>query len=382
MSPAHSVLALGAWLKNTACLWLDGQVHWSPVHGDLGTPAARVALEASVATLLDLAARSGRPVQALAHDLHPDFYSTHLALEVAARLNVPAFGVQHHQAHLAAVVAEHELGGPVLGLALDGVGLGHDGTAWGGELLWLEGPACERLGHLQPLLLPGGDRAAREPWRMAASVLHALDRSAEIPLRWGPVVGAARAERLRQMLDRRLNCPPTTSTGRWFDAASAALGLCLRQQEEAEAAIALEQAAARALAADPAIAPLPGAFLDTARRPWVLDLRHLWAGLLDARDVDVDRRAAAFHLGLADALAGWVVAAARERRLEIVCLGGGCFFNRILSDGVQARLREAGLRPFLPGAKGCGDAGLAIGQAWVAAQLLPAVTTREFPACA
>ncbi|HAZ60515.1 MAG TPA: hydrogenase maturation protein HypF [Gammaproteobacteria bacterium] len=382
MNGSPSVLATGAWLKNTACLWMNGQAHWSPVHGDLGTPEACAALEVSVDSLLALAKHSGRPVQAVAHDLHPDFHSTRLAVEVAEQLGVPAIGVQHHQAHLAAVVAEHRLEGAVVGLALDGVGLGDDGTAWGGELLWLEGAASERLGHLQPLALPGGDRAAREPWRMAASVLHALGRTAEIPSRWGPLVGSTRALGLVQMLERGVNCPATSSAGRWFDAAAAALGLCFEQQEEAEAAIALEQAAARALVADADIQPLPAAVRIDAGQPQVLDLRPLWAGLLDTPAAEVDRRAAAFHLGLAEALADWLVDAARARGVRNVCLGGGCFFNRILNERVQARLRAAGLEPFLPRAMGCGDAGLAIGQAWVALHRSRDHITEETPTCA
>jgi len=128
-APAR-VLAAGAWLKNTACR-LDGDtLRWSALHGDLGEPAARLALEQSVAELAALG-----PVDAVAHDLHPDFHSTGLALALAERLGVPAHGVQHHHAHIAAVQAEHGFTGPVVGLALDGVGLGLDGLPWGGELL-------------------------------------------------------------------------------------------------------------------------------------------------------------------------------------------------------------------------------------------------------
>jgi hydrogenase maturation protein HypF len=360
-----SVLAVGAWLKNAACLVLDGRAHGSPVHGDLSDPAACAALEASVQALVRQAADAGAPVQAIAHDLHPDFFSTQLAIATADALGVPAIGVQHHHAHLAAVIAEHGITGPVVGLALDGVGLGLDGTPWGGELLWLDGAQWQRLGHLQPLALPGGDRAAREPWRMAASALHALGRADEIVPRFTPVVGDAVASGVRQMLDKGLNCPLTSSAGRWFDAAAGALGLCHHQRDEAQAAIALEQAAARALSLRPDVPPLTGAVFHADGR---IDLRPVLAQLFDASDADL--AAAGFHLALSDALALALIAAARERGIRVATLGGGCFFNRILRERTVRRLVDAGLTVYLPGPPGCGDAGLAIGQAWVAAQQL------------
>lgn len=366
-----SVLAVGAWLKNAACLVLDGRAHGSPVHGDLSDPAACAALEASVQALVRQAADAGAPVQAIAHDLHPDFFSTQLAIATADALGVPAIGVQHHHAHLAAVIAEHSITGPVVGLALDGVGLGLDGTPWGGELLWLDGAQWQRLGHLQPLALPGGDRAAREPWRMAASALHALWRADEIVPRFTPVVGDAVASGVRQMLDKGLNCPLTSSAGRWFDAAAGALGLCHHQRDEAQAAIALEQAAARALSLRPDVPPLTGAVFHADGR---IDLRPVLAQLFDASDADL--AAAGFHLALSDALALALIAAARERGIRVATLGGGCFFNRILRERTVRRLVDAGLTVYLPGPPGCGDAGLAIGQAWVAAQQLKASRAR------
>lgn len=367
-----SVLAVGAWLKNTACLVLDGRAHWSPVHGDLSDPAACAALEASVQALVQQADDAGVPVQAVAHDLHPDFFSTQLAVATADALGVPAIGVQHHHAHLAAVVAEHSIDAPVVGLALDGVGLGADGTPWGGELLWLDGPDWERIGHLQPLALPGGDRAAREPWRMAASALHALGRADEIAPRFGQAVGETVAAGVHQMLDKGLNCPLTSSAGRWFDAAAGALGLSHHQRDEAQAAIALEQAAARALSRWPALPPLPGAVLQPDGR---IDLLSVLAPLFDARDADM--AAAGFHLALADALALALITAARDRHTRTAVLGGGCFFNRILRERTVRRLVDAGLTVYLPGPQGCGDAGLAIGQAWVAAQ--QRMTARQIP---
>ena len=245
-SAGPTVLACGAWLKNAACLLQGGRVHWSPVHGDLGDPANCVALEDSVTALL---AQAGTTVAAVAHDLHPDFFSTQVALRAADQLGVPAIAVQHHHAHIGALMAEYGLQRPVLGLALDGVGLGSDGVAWGGELLWLDGASWQREGHLQTLALPGGDAAAREPWRMAASVLHAVGRGDEIAARFAGAVGNTAAQTVQTMLARNVNCPRATGAGRWFDAAAGALGISVKQAFEAEAAIALERLAADYLAA-------------------------------------------------------------------------------------------------------------------------------------
>lgn len=372
------VLAFGAWLKNSAGLLEGDRFLPSALHGDLGTPEACIALERSVQALV---AAAGGPIEAVAHDLHPDFHSTRLALHWAERLGVPAIGVQHHQAHLAVLQAEAGLvDGPLLGLALDGVGLGTDGTAWGGELLRLDAHGgFERLAHLPPLALPGGDVAAREPWRLVAAVLHALGRGDEIEPRLAPVVGAAAAQGVRTMLARGLNCPASTGAGRWFDAAAGVLGLSVRQREEAEAAIALERCAAAWLARHPEGEAGVGPRVregDGERR--VGDLGGaVWAlfeALLavDGQDAEAcGRGAALFHAGLADALADATVAAAARDGLHDVAFGGGCFFNRLLSQRLSARLTAAGLRVHRPQAVSCGDAGLALGQAWVAAATTP-----------
>ena len=384
-----TVLALGAYLKNAACLrYDDGRVHWSALHGDLGTPAACAALEASAEELLQ---RAGRRVDAIAHDLHPDFHSTRLALALADRLGVPALGVQHHHAHVAVVAAERALAGPVVGLALDGVGLGGDGTAWGGELLRLEDAGFTRVAHLWPLALPGGDVAAREPWRMAAAALHALGRGDEIAPRFGPGVGAPLARGVAQMLARGLHCPPTTSAGRWFDAAAAALGLCLRQAHEAQAAQALEQAATRWLQGQ---APPDGSTLrddalrcdelaprDAAGR---IDLRPLFARLVElGAQHDAGRGAALFHLVLAEALARAAGDAAAASGVRQVALAGGCLFNRLLGERLAVLLARRGLEAMLPHSVSCGDAGLALGQAWVAERRLAeaSAATQESAAC-
>lgn len=386
---APAVLALGAWLKNTACLLPlqpGAAPLWSPLHGDLGDPRACADLQASV---LALQAR-GHRVVAVAHDLHPDFFSTRLARQLAAALGVAAVGVQHHHAHIAAVLAEAALqqpdadARPVLGLALDGFGLGPAGEAWGGELLWLHGARWQHLGGLWPLALPGGDAAAREPWRMAAAALQALGRAAEIVTRLGPLAGALKAAGVARMLQQGLHCPPTSSAGRWFDAAAAALGLHAgRQAHEAEAAMALEQAAQRALASQPADALAPPAGIVAADRQGQLDIRPLLARLFDlpaeADAAQRDAAAAGFHLGLADGLAGWAADAAAAHGTTTVALGGGCLANRVLTTRLVQQLHTRGLQVLRPRQWPAGDAGLALGQAWVAAQPLRAAPTSTPP---
>jgi hydrogenase maturation protein HypF len=367
MSPQlPTVLACGAWLKNAACLLSPGAAQWSAVHGDLSDPQACRALDLSARALLQAAPQ---PVAAIAHDLHPDFYSTRLAITLAQELGIPAIGVQHHHAHIAAVMAEYDVTEPVIGLALDGVGLGSDGLAWGGELLWVAPQSWQRLGHLSPLALPGGDVAAREPWRMAAAALHALGRTDEIGPRFAPVVGKTAADLVQRMLTRSLHCPATSSTGRWFDAAAGALGLGIRQSHEAEAAMALEQLAQAWLGQHGSPAIDHGLNLSD---PSQLDLRPLLAQLLETplRDGGVPAAAAWFHLALADALADWAALAAQRRQVQTVCLGGGCFLNQLLTRRVTAKLQARGLRVLLPQQHSCGDAGLALGQAWVVAHHL------------
>ena len=370
------VLAVGAWLKNAACRLTAGRATLSEVHGDLGDPRACAALEASVAALVRGAPH--RPT-AIAHDLHPDFFSTRLAWRLAAEWGVPAIGVQHHHAHIAAVMAEHGLRRPVIGLALDGVGLGSDGTAWGGELLRVGAGDWQRLGHLWPLRLAGGDAAAREPWRMAAAVLHALGRADEIPQRFAGVVGPAVAQGVQHLLVQGLHSPPTSSTGRWFDAAASALGLAVKQSHEAEAAIALEQAAARWLDSGREPALLGRAIIGS---DGVLDLRPLLAPLFDQSPDAVEAAAAGFHAALAEALADWAAAAAERCDIDTVCLGGGCFLNRLLTGQVTRHLQARRLRVLRPLQHTCGDAALALGQAWAAALQLHALPESERTPCA
>ncbi len=372
LAEALPILALGAWFKHAACLLADGRAQFGPNLGDLDNADACRAVEPAALALL---AQAAAPVRAIAHDLHPDFHSTRVACALAARLDVPAIGVQHHHAHVGAVLAEHGRfdARPVLGLALDGVGLGTDGEAWGGELLWVAGGECVRLGHLRPLRLPGGDRAAREPWRMAAAVLHASGRGDEIARRFARQPAAAM---LAQVLARPALCPPTSSLGRHFDAAAGLLGLCEVMQDEAEAAIALERLAASTAApavdrGDWRILTDAAGTVAPALPRLELDLHPLLLRLAD--EPDAARGAACFQATLAAALVDWIEAARRLTGGATVVLSGGCLHNRLLADALHSALPAQGFEVLGAHRLSPGDAGLALGQAWVALHQLASI---------
>ncbi len=347
-----SVLAVGAHLKNTICVTRGDEAFVSEHIGDLDDAETREAFEDSIERLLSLLEVEPAFV---AHDLHPDMASTRFAMALAAARNVPAVAVQHHHAHVAAVVAEHGVREPVLGVALDGVGFGPDGSAWGGELLVVDGARMQRVGHLAPLPLPGGDRAAREPWRMGAAVLHRLGRGAEIARRFGR---HAPASQLSHLIDRAVNCPPTSSMGRLFDAAAALLGVSERSRFEAEAAMRLEACARRAQAS-------PIADLWRIDACGVLDLLPLLARLADW-DNHVDRGAALFHAATSRAVSEWATDIAAREGLSTVVLSGGCFLNQLLHGGVAGALSKAGLRVLSAARLPPNDGAISVGQAWVA----------------
>jgi len=345
------VLALGGYFKNAVCVTRADEAFLSQPVGDLDNPESCRALEQTVDHLLRTL---GVEPAMVAHDLHPDFHSTRFAAVFAARRGLPAVAVQHHHAHVAAVAAEHRLRSPLLGLALDGVGLGSDGGIWGGELLRVEAGVAERVAHVRELRLPGGDRAAREPWRMAASALFEMGCLSEIERRFAARGGAI----LTQMLSRGLNSPPTSSVGRWFDAAAGLLGVREVCSYEGEAAILLQGLAE---AHGPA-APFEGGYQIGADD--TLDLLPLLAYLVGQKDAGYG--AAVFHSTLASALAAWVCAASDRTGVRSIALGGGCFMNGILAANLCERLEVAGLAVFRARKAPPGDGGLALGQAAVA----------------
>jgi hydrogenase maturation protein HypF len=349
-----SVVAVGGYFKNTVCITRDDEAFVSQHVGDLDNAPTCASLADAVEHLSSILAVKPEIV---AHDLHPDFFSTRHAARLAPRLDARLLGVQHHHAHAAAVLAEHGRTVPTLGLALDGVGLGSDGAAWGGELLLLDGANFERLGHLVPLPLPGGDIAAREPWRMAAAALARCGRAAEIVPRLGDEPAAPT---VAAMLARRLNSPETSSMGRYFDAAAGLLGVRRRMSFEGQAAMLLEGLAERhgAVAADPSL------FAVSATNQ--LDLTPLLSRLADEKDAGFG--AALFHATLVAALVEWVATTARAHGIAQIACGGGCFLNAILARGLRTALAARGITMLEAMAVPPNDGGLSLGQAWVALQ--------------
>jgi len=342
-----TVLGMGAHLKASLCLIQGDKAYVTVPAGDMETLEAVELYERLLGVLLHRAGGTAA-LAACAHDLHRDFHSTRFAED----LGCPTTAVQHHHAHIVSVVAEHGQDGPVLGLALDGFGLGPGDESWGGELLMVDGRAYDRLGHLTRLAQPGGDVAAREPWRMGAAVLHALGRGGEIATRYAHQV---HADQLVHMMDRDLNSPLTSSCGRLFDAACGLLAVHEVAAFEGQAPMALE-----ALVTEPKV--LNGGWTITADGQ--LDTRALMAALIGMEATD---GANVFHGTLIAALGEWVLWAREQSGLNTICFGGGCFFNKVVSHGLAQSLEAQGMAVLRPQRLSAGDAGLSFGQAMTAA---------------
>jgi hydrogenase maturation protein HypF len=346
-----SVLALGGHLKATLCVTRGREAFVSQHVGDLDTPATIRFYEE---TALRMLAMLGVTPEIVVCDLHPDYRSS----QFAQAFGMPVLRVQHHAAHLAAVAAEHHLDGVVLGAALDGQGYGTDGAAWGGEMMLLDRAQWRRHGHLLPLPLPGGDRAAREPWRMGVAVLALLGRGHEAGERF---VTMPLARPLAALLAAGTCDATTTSLGRLFDAAAALLGVCTLQTYEGQAAMELQ-----ALVDVPR--SLPGGYRIVNG---VLDFRPLMSALLTP-GLYPREGAELFHGTLIEGLADWTGAAASAYGQTRIVLGGGCLLNSVLTEGLIASLRARGITPFLPRAVPAHDGGLSFGQAAMARAYLMA----------
>lgn len=369
------VLAVGAELKSTVSVLKGTSVVTSHHLGDLEHVAAFDAFLEATAHLCRL---TGVDPDVVAHDLHPGYLSTKWARRATRGdgelAGVPTVGVQHHHAHVAACLAEHGRSGPVVGVAFDGAGYGPDGTVWGGEVLVADVAGFERAAHLRAVALPGGVAAIREPWRMALAWLWAAGGPEALD-RFGPQLADG-----WQLVVRLLEAAPgpaaptTTSAGRLFDAVAALLGVRSHASYEGQAAAELEALArssmggarrGRRRAGDATVGSPGGA----GEGPAVLDPGPLVLAAAEGMRAGRDRAelAAAFHVGLAGAVAEMAARVASVRGLDTVALSGGVFQNATLTDLVVDGLSDAGLAVLVHERVPPNDGGISLGQAVVAA---------------
>ena len=358
---ARPILATGAELKSTVAVSRQAEVFLSQHIGDLDNPAAFAFFQECTAHLCRLL--EVEP-ELLACDLHPEYLSTKWALN---QTRIPVVGIQHHHAHLASVLAESNRSERAIGIILDGTGYGTDGTIWGGEILVGDAADFERFAWLEPVPLPGGAMAIRQPWRMGVAYLHYAFGERCLSQAWpfADHLGTNERETLVTMLERRLHSPLTTSCGRLFDGVAALLGICGRNTFEAQAAIALEMAATIRGAGHHrrcSAAEIPG----TGRGP--LAFAWLIRDLMERRSqgAAIKELARDFHLIVAELFIGSAVAARSETAINVAALSGGVYQNRFFFEYMHRRLLEEGFDVVTHGLVPTNDGGIALGQVVIA----------------
>ncbi|MCB1477495.1 MAG: carbamoyltransferase HypF [Rhodobiaceae bacterium] len=367
------VLAMGGELKSAFCLLSDGQAILSQHMGDLEEAATHADYRKNLDLYRSIFDFSP---DVIAVDAHPDYLSTQWGEALAKETGAELIRVQHHHAHLAACLAEHRIGPEDeggIGIILDGLGLGPDGTIWGGEVLAGGYEGYRRAAHFLPVALPGGAQAMRQPWRNTVAHLHA----AFGPDWTGETAGTPFGEWLKDkphammtgMIAKRLNAPLSSSAGRLFDAVAAALGICAGEQHyEGQAAMEMEALARPHLAT---VKPYPVIIEDT-NGAQVLSWQSMWRSILDdlRRDREPGAIACAFHLGLAEALAGLAGRLAEQGAPRRAILSGGVMQNSILLETLHEGLTRRGFETLTHGRVPANDGGLALGQAAIAAACL------------
>ena len=373
-----AILAMGSELKNTFCLLREGRAILSQHIGDLENALAAEAYQKTLNLYLGLLEHQPG---AIALDLHPEYLSTKLGKELAETNNIPIFSIQHHHAHIAACMAENGLPldtKPVLGIALDGLGYGEDGTIWGGEFLLADYRSFKRLGTFKPVEMIGGEQAIYQPWRNTYAHLKAAfgeDLTSHIiDLKLGQFLLQQPLKLLDQLIAKQINSPLASSCGRLFDAVAGAIGICREScSYEGQAAITLEAIAEDYLLNySEEIEPYPFLVKQLEHPLLSLEPRPMWSALLaDLRqNVPVGMMAAKFHLGLAEAISMMVERLSFETSFHQVILTGGVFQNQILLTEVRDRLRSKNLEVLTHSQVPANDGGLSLGQAVIASAKL------------
>ncbi len=373
----RQILALGGELKNSFCLLKDGQAILSQHMGDLENLATDQEVGHNLSLYRQLYDHSP---QALAIDCHPDYLSSKRGQQMAKAKDLPLIEVQHHHAHIAACLAENVRpldAPPVLGISLDGLGLGDDGTIWGGEFLAANYRGYTRLGCLKPVALAGGEAAVREPWRNAYAHLMAEMGWSEFRMNFAHLplyekLAKAPRDTLDAMIAKGMNAPLSSSCGRLFDAAAAMTGLAWdRQNYEGEAAMLLEAAIDPAALSEPETLAYPFAIplLGGSGLPYIEPLQ-VWRALLGDLHLGtpIGTIAARFHRGLAKTVVAMAMRLSESgARFDTVALSGGCFQNATLFRLVEEDLTKSGITVLTHATVPTNDGGLALGQALIAA---------------
>lgn len=364
MECPKELLAAGGHLKSVFALSRGSLAFLSHHLGDLEHLTAIEAFRHDLQLYQRLFAI--RP-QAVVHDLHPDYASTRLAIDLAKQQSIPSIAVQHHHAHMASCMAEHGLVGDVIGVVFDGSGLGSDGTIWGGEFLMGGYTGFQRRGHLRPVPLPGGDQATREIWRIAAS--HARDAGCDVHDLF-PGVPTTAWRVTQQMLERSFRSPITSSAGRLFDAVAALAGVAERASYEGQAAVRLEALASTASTS--ACYPYEFNESEVEDLQWSVDTRPLIRSVITDRRKRVDEAfiARRFHNTLTAIIGDMCKKIENATGLNRVVLSGGVFLNALLSKQVMDRMRDHGFAVYAHHRVPPSDGGLCLGQLAIAAQQL------------
>ncbi len=358
----EQILAVGGEQKNTFCLTRGRYAFVSHHIGDLENLETLEAFEREIVMYRKL---FHVDPEIVAYDFHPEYLSTKYALDLPG---IRKTGVQHHHAHIASCMAEHGLEGHVLGVAFDGTGFGPDGAIWGGEFLYTSLTGFERIGHLEYVPMPGGAKAIREPWRMAAGYLYkqfgpgwkSRKEVRFLAEKNGMVLNA-----LEEAMEKWINCPPTSSMGRLFDAVAALIGIRDSVNYEGQAAVEMEQ---RALKAPNVTKEKYCYVIDDSQSPLVVNTGEIILGVLADLAGEERQNAIAykFHVTVKDMVTA-VCLRARERYGENrVCLSGGVFQNMLLLDMVQRSLEQNGFQVFVHRTVPANDGGISLGQAIIA----------------
>ena len=353
-----NVLALGSDLKNTFCLLRHNKAILSQHIGDTANEQVRSQLRENLELFQSI--YQFKP-DIIAVDAHPGYFSSSIGKQLAEQQQIPTIEVLHHHAHIVSVMAEHNCNEPVIGLALDGIGMGENGQLWGGECLLVDYQDSQYLGGLPAVALPGGDLAAKQPWRNWLAHLHQF-----VP-QWQEILTKTCDEPNWQILvnaiERGLNCPPISSAGRLFDAVAYDLGIAPTTVSwEGEAACHLE-----ALANNSSFATQPKSALNIpVKMPLIgnkLDLSYFWQSWLNYHAPVADK-AFAFHYALAQGFAELAANQARQHQCRTIVLSGGVMHNQLLRRLLKENLSEFHVLSAhkLP----MGDGGLSLGQAVIA----------------